>query len=364
MLEVHKMSLRKGKTKSILESSIDSALLAVEIYNKPRATFRVENYISLMVIAWTRLFHAHFNNTIGDRFYYKSGIRYKIVNGERKAWELKTCIRVYNQLPEAVSKNLELFITLRNKIEHRHVEKETLGVQIFGECQSLLYNYENTLIKLFGEEYAMNENLAFSLQFSRILTKEQREAQKNVLSKEAQSIIDYINRYRTSLTNKVFDSQEYSIKLIQIPKVSNTNRNDMAVEFINWASLTQDEKDNIQKLTAIIKDKTIRIEGANVGKLKPKDVASRVKEEGIKKFSIRHHVILWQLFKIRPRYNSDDPFDTNTKYCHYDEVHEDYVFNENWVDFIVKLIMEKNITVKMLEDYYSKKVTLDIKDFE
>lgn len=68
------MSLRKGKTKSILESSIDSALLAVEIYNKPRAPFRVENYISLMVMAWNRLFHAYFNNTIGDKYYYKKRI--------------------------------------------------------------------------------------------------------------------------------------------------------------------------------------------------------------------------------------------------------------------------------------------------
>lgn len=33
------MNLRKGKTKSLLESSIDCALLAVEIYNKPRASF-------------------------------------------------------------------------------------------------------------------------------------------------------------------------------------------------------------------------------------------------------------------------------------------------------------------------------------
>lgn len=32
------MKLRKGKTKSNIESSIDSALLAVEIYNKPRTT--------------------------------------------------------------------------------------------------------------------------------------------------------------------------------------------------------------------------------------------------------------------------------------------------------------------------------------
>jgi len=42
-------NLRKGRTKSLLESSIDSALLAVEIYNKPRTSFRSEAYISLMV---------------------------------------------------------------------------------------------------------------------------------------------------------------------------------------------------------------------------------------------------------------------------------------------------------------------------
>jgi hypothetical protein len=39
------MSLRKGKTKTILESSIEAALLAVEIYNKPRISFRIEGYI-------------------------------------------------------------------------------------------------------------------------------------------------------------------------------------------------------------------------------------------------------------------------------------------------------------------------------
>ncbi|MDH3695438.1 MAG: DUF3644 domain-containing protein [Gammaproteobacteria bacterium] len=47
-----------------------------------------------MVIAWTRLFHAYFNHEIGDRYYYKkTGTnRYEKIDGERKAWELKTCI--------------------------------------------------------------------------------------------------------------------------------------------------------------------------------------------------------------------------------------------------------------------------------
>ena len=118
------MKLRKGRTKTILNSAIDCALLAVEIYNKPRTTFRSEGFIAMMIVAWTRLFHAHFNSTIGDRYYYKkSNGRFEIVQGEKKAWELSTCIRKYGDLSDEVKANLNFFIKLRNKIEHRHIEQ-------------------------------------------------------------------------------------------------------------------------------------------------------------------------------------------------------------------------------------------------
>jgi hypothetical protein len=53
---------------------------------------------------------------------------------------------------------------------------------IFGECQALLYNYENTLIDFFGEECALNESLSFSIQFSRLRKKSQLGASKKNLS--------------------------------------------------------------------------------------------------------------------------------------------------------------------------------------
>ncbi len=43
-----------------LTKARDAALAAVEIYNKPAIDFRAGNYIVLMVIAWTALFHAIF----------------------------------------------------------------------------------------------------------------------------------------------------------------------------------------------------------------------------------------------------------------------------------------------------------------
>ncbi|QIN81849.1 DUF3644 domain-containing protein [Rubrobacter tropicus] len=349
------MRLRKGKTKTTLQSAIDAALLAVEIYNKPRTTFRSEAYIAMMVIAWTRLFHAHFNVTIGDRYYYKdkNGARYQKIDGEKKAWELATCMSEYGSLSEPVTKNLQFFIKLRNKIEHRHIDKREVDTLIFGECQALLYNFETTLIQLFGKEYALNEALVYSLQLSHLRTSEQEAASKAALSKDLKNIVNYVNQYRSTLSDEIFQSQEYSIRLLQIPKISNTNRSDLAVEFVRWDKLSEGDREAFEKITAIIKDKSLRLEGINVGKLKPSEVVGRVKNAlPATSFTMHTHTCLHQLLGIRPAPDADDPFDTNTAYCHYDEAHGDYLYQDEWPDLIVDLLQSGRLVV---EDVHNAK---------
>jgi len=140
------ISLRQGKP---IENSLNSALTAVETYNRPRTQFRIENYIILMVIAWTKLFHAYFQVTIGERYFYKEkNGRFKRIEGEKKAWELAECIKNYqknadeNKLSKAVVANLKLFIGIRNKIEHRYWDSSALDILLFGECQALFYQYK------------------------------------------------------------------------------------------------------------------------------------------------------------------------------------------------------------------------------
>ena len=354
------MKLRKGKTKNILEGSIDAALLAVEVYNKPRTTFRSQAYILLMIIAWTRLFHAYFNETIGNEYYYKEkNGRYKIIDGERKAWELKSCIKEYGNLREPVKENLEFFIGLRNKIEHRNVTEREVDVLIFGECQSLLYNYENLLMDIFGEEYALNENLAFSLQFSSMRTDEQKQANRKVLSAEAREIKNYIDNYRTALVDDVYNAQEYSIKVIQIPKVSNTNRHDLAIEFVREDELDPDTLDSI---TAIIKDKPT--EAKNVGKL----LAGKVLEKVIERtaninFNHYDHRCFYTIFSVRPPGKDPNPNKTNIKYCHYDEIHKDYIYQDSWVDFIVKLFEVHRVTKEKIRQAYKADEKWDINKY-
>ena len=354
------MKLRRGKTKNLLEGSIDAALLAVEVYNKPRTTFRSQAYIVLMIIAWTRLFHAYFNKTIGSRYYHKKSGRYEYLNGERKAWDLKTCMNKYEGLSEPVKANLQFFIGLRNKIEHRNVAEREVDVSIFGECQSLLYNYETILIDLFGEKYAINESLAFALQFSYMRHDEQKQASKRVLSAEMQEIRNYIDNYRSSLSDEVFNSQEYSIKLIQIPRTSNTNRHDLAVKFVPEDKLGSEIYDQI---TAIIKDKRVAVEAKNVGKMLPGKVVEKVKKGTRVSFNHYHHRCLYTIFSVRPPGNASNPEDTNTKYCHYDDTHKDYLYRESWVNFIARLFEVYRLPIEKIRHAYKTGAKWDINKY-
>lgn len=351
------MGLRQGKTKQLLESAIDCALLAVEIYNKPRTPFRIENYITNMIMAWTKVFHAHFQNTIGEKYFYKQkgSTRYILVDGERKAWELTTCIKKVSTLTPSVKANLEFFIKLRNKIEHRHINKDEIGTIIFGECQSFLNNFEALIIECFGEEYALNESLAFALQFSTLRTSQQRKASKTLLAKEVKELMDFISKYRESLDDTTFNSQEFSIKLISVPKISNTSRNDLAVEFVNWNTVKDADKDKYSKLLAIIKEKHVIKEVINPGRLKPGEVVSKVcAETPIDKFNHFDHQCLCSIFSIRPykKEKEADPFNTNSAYCHYDEAHDDYLYQEAWAKYIINLINNKGWTKDKWKEKY------------
>lgn len=356
------MALRKGKTKTILEASVDSALLAVEVYNKPRTTFRSEAFISLMVMAWTRLFHAYFNNTIGDKYYYKkSNGRYELIDGEKKSWELSTCIKKHDELKPAVKSNLEFFIKLRNKIEHRHIDRREVDTLIFGECQSLLYNYESQLIEFFGNQYSINEALVYSLQFSQIRTKQQETASKSALSKDLADVVSFVEKYRNSLEDDIYNSLEYSIKLIQIPKISNTNRADAAVEFVKWNELSEEDKEAYEQISVIIKDKKVTVEAANVGRLKPTEVVNKVNDATNNNILTTNlHAVLYKLFSIRPPNGADDPFETNTEFCLYDEPHDDYVYQEAWIEYLVHFFQSTDFSPHQLRQMERNGEKLDI----
>jgi len=362
------------KLKEMVHSSMEAAILAVEIYNKPRVPFRVQSYVSLMIIAWTRLFHTYFKKNIGEKYYYKYGNKYITVDGDRKTWELKTCMEKYGKLSEPARLNLEFFIKLRNKIEHRHVDNKELEVNIYGECQSLLYNFETLLVLLFGESCTLNASLAFSLQFSMFKNKEKDLAIRNAITGEMKDIIRFVDTYRSGIRDQEFHSQEFSIKLLQIPKVANCSRSSLAVEFVKWDDLSETQKSEISKITAIIKEKEIikevivekevivdreKIITKYVARKdchKPGQITEIINKQlpDEQKINITDLRNLAKIFRIRPFWNIEpgETITTNEKYCIYDKAHKDFLYSTEFgiliIDYITKTHWTRSTWKRMI----------------
>jgi hypothetical protein len=174
-----------------------------------------------------------------------------------------------------------------------------------------------------------------------------------------------VEKFRNGLEDCVYDSMEYSVKLIQVPNISNTNRADAAIEFVKWDSLSADNKAAYEKISVFIKDKKVTVQGVNVKRFKPSEVVSKV-NANINDVSITSnlHVTLYKIFDVRPPNGADDPFDTKSVYCLYDETHGDYVYEQAWVDFLIHFMQRKAFTAAELRAKEKAGDKMDIKTYK
>ena len=238
-----------------LAKARESALLAVETYNRPGASFRSGAFIVFMCIAWTALLHAIFFKRKVKPFYRKekNSRHFMRVDGDKKAWELTTCLERYwgTQNPPERS-NIQFFIGLRNKIEHRSMP--ALDMSIFGECQALLFNFEDLIVKEFGVKYALNESLSLALQFSCTRSEQQEHSIRKLHKSLAKDITSYVDAFRTSLSASTVGDPRFSYKVFLIPKPANHERSaDVAVEFVKFDPSRPEEMEKYARVISLIK---------------------------------------------------------------------------------------------------------------
>lgn len=333
----------KKRVKQLVIKSLDSALLAVDNYNKPAIKFRSYNYIILMCIAWLAFFHAYFESK-GIKYYYRepNSRRYVYLDGEKKSWDLHKCVSIYfGSTANPIKDNINFFIGLRNKIEHSYLP--ALDISICGECQALLLNYEKMMSYEFGQKYSLSESLAIPLQLLSVQPDWKAKVLKELQSKEYEIIQDYINSFRSALDDDVYNNQGYSFRVFLIPKLGNRpNSSDLSVEFVHYDPTNPEEMEQYKKAVAIIK--TVQIPVLNPASLKPSDVCDHINNKfGIKRFSASyHHSKCWKYFKVRPESDSDQPDRTEVKYCQYDVTHEDYIYTDEWVDFLISELSDSS----------------------
>lgn len=154
----------------LVDKSIEAFIMALEIFNKPTLTYRVEGFSFFICNAWELMLKAHIINVSGE-----SAIYYP--NDPERTISLRDAIgKVYTDIKQPLRINLEEIINLRNESTHFITEDhESLYTPFFQSC---VFNFSEQIKRFHGVEITnhISQNfLVLSVNVS-IITNEEVEA--------------------------------------------------------------------------------------------------------------------------------------------------------------------------------------------
>ena len=126
-------------TQRLIDKSVESFLLGLEIYHKPTIMYRVEGFSFFVCNAWELMLKAHLIKSQGaSAIYYKKD--------PSRTISLEDCIKkVFTNKNDPLRLNLEKIIELRNTSTHFVVEEfETIYAPLFQSC---VMNFSEKLFK-------------------------------------------------------------------------------------------------------------------------------------------------------------------------------------------------------------------------
>jgi hypothetical protein len=152
----------------------------------------------------------------------------------------------------------------------------------------------------------------------------------------------FVDAFRSSLSADVQNDLAYSFKVFLVPKIGNyASKDSVAVEWVKYDPSKPDEMRQYEKVVAMIKPKEVQV--ANLGLLKPTQVAKQVEAKLDKRFTIYDHKLCYEHFKVRPPGGAPDPSACNSQFCVYDDVHKDYCYKPEWVDFLAEKLSDPGL---------------------
>jgi hypothetical protein len=326
---------RPARWKSSVDAACAEACLAVRLYNDPSEPRSFEGFIVHMHLAWLYLLHAEYQRGgIDYRYRQKDNPRlFEKVDGEPKTWELAKCVLVRWPDQAAARANIEFFIALRNKIEHRFTKfQQELALAVGGKSQALLLNFEEELTSQFGSQFSMATKLRFPI-FIGSFTTEGQQALERLHSRLPKELRRFIAQSVSELPDEVRDDEKYDMRLRVF--LAKNPASGLPVQFVRAADMTVQQKDLLKSSAMVIVREQQR-DVSNRGWLKPSQVVKAVAAQIPFKFNMSHFVRAWKVESIRPEGGNAHPERTVEQYCRYDEPHRDYTFSPSYVDHLVR----------------------------
>lgn len=333
-----------SKSMQMVEASQDEAQLAVRLYNDPAESRSFEAFIVHMHVAWLYLVHAEFARDKVDCRYWRTVGRRRFlerIDGEPKKWELAKSIRErWLNDQEPVRANLEFFIGLRNKIEHRYARRAqpALAAVLAGQAQALLLNYEEELVAQFGAGHSPATRLRFPV-FVGSFTTAGEQALLRLRKQLPAALRTYIAGYEANLTESVANDPRFELRLRVFQELApKAGPETLPVQYTRFDDMTDEQKAAVQdageKGLVVIRERRRAVLGH--GLWKPTRAAVEVERRIPFVFNVAHFTEAWKTLKVRPPSNSANPERTDERYCIYDELHKDYGYTDAYIKLLVR----------------------------
>lgn len=325
----------------MVDASQAEACLAARLYNDPSEERAFEGFVVHMHLAWLYLLHAEFARDGVDIRYRRrdNPARFEKVGGEPRKWELGRCVAERWSVGEPVRLNLEFFIALRNKIEHRYTSTSDLALStaLAGHAQALLLNYEEEIVAHFGEVASLATRLRFPVFIGSFTDQGERTLQR-LRKKLPEPLRQFIAEYQAALPEALANDHRYEFRLRVFNELAPRDPDAIALQFTRYDDMTEEQKVAAEQLgrrgMVVVREQKRGV--VNHELLKPRQVVNEVAAQIPFVFSMSTFVRAWKTLGVRPEAGSSHPERTDERYCLYDNLHQDYGYTSAYVKKLAK----------------------------
>lgn len=326
---------------TMVGASQAEACLATRLYNDPSEERAFEGFVVHMHLAWLYLLHAEFARDGVDIRYRRrdNPARLDKVDGEPRKWELAKCAAERWSISDPVRLNLEFFIALRNKIEHRYTSTSDLALStaLAGHAQALLLNYEEEIVTHFGEAASLATRLRFPVFIGSFTDQGERTLQR-LRKKLPEPLRQFIAEYQAALPEDLANDHRYEFRLRVFNELAPRDPDAIALQFTRYDDMTEEQKAAAEQLgrkgLVVVRERQRGV--VNFELLKPRQVVNEVAVRIPFVFHMGLFIKAWKVLGIRPIMGSNYPERTEEKYCIYDHLHKDYGYTSAYVKKLVR----------------------------
>lgn len=327
---------KRNDIRSLLQKAKESALLSVDVYNKPGTAFRTAAFLVLMTIAWTAAMLAKFLREGVSPYYVDKGTgAFELVDGKYpKTWSPMDCVgKAFPTSSDPVRKNLEFVIGLRNHIEHQHCPE--LDQRLFGHCQALLSNFERYVQQAFGDKFTVGSAFSLALQPATPHNEHQLGALRRIFGSNLSALLDFVDEFDAAVPDEVYRDARYRYRVMLVPVAANNDRKaDAAVTYLQWDPNTTEAATALKHFHVLVKPKEVAV--SHPDDLLPGDVSREVQAR-LRGHRFQHsaeHPRAVKHFKI----HSEDPKRPelcDSRYCIWHRPTKRYLYHRAWVEKLV-----------------------------